>query len=491
MSTVSFPLLTALVFSICHASVASSSTINYKYAVIIDAGSSGTRIWVYRWSSDYYLGLPRYEKVNSSKNTPGLSTLETGQDISVKITELLEAAKVWVPSGERSKTPVYLFATAGMRFLSEENASKVFNFLDEILQDSTKNPFDYASPHHARILSGEEEGVFAWIAVNYLNGALQNSSKEAKTYGILELGGASTQIAFQPRVNILADKFPVTIGSRKYPLYAHSYLHFGQEYIDLWIKEHLANKTSDDVTNIDNPCLLRGDNQAFNDTVQFVGTGDPHQCAHLLGHLVKKTNPRFCHPKPCAIDKVYQPSIHPDQTFYALSVFPMIFRDLQVLDDKNSFTPAMVFEKAYDYCKKDYRDLSRSTSQKRHKHLSKPCFIGIYTALLFTKGYGFRNESRQIIGSDVINNVTADWTLGAIIYEKNSNFCPIQTGLTGSGSSLRPSAIFISVPQLPVHLHSFFPFLQMTLFPTGSQTAVSILIYLVLGAIFKRLHSLV
>ena len=115
MSTVSFPLLTAivLVVAICRASVVPSNTSNYKYAVIIDAGSSGTRVWVYRWASDYHLGLPRYEKVNSSKNTPGLSTLETSQAISVKITELLEAAKVWVPLEERSKTPVYLFATAG------------------------------------------------------------------------------------------------------------------------------------------------------------------------------------------------------------------------------------------------------------------------------------------------------------------------------------------------------------------------------------------
>lgn len=36
-----------------------------------------------------------------------------------------------------------------------------------------------------------------------------------KTYGILELGGASTQIAFAPSGNILADKFPVLISGEQ------------------------------------------------------------------------------------------------------------------------------------------------------------------------------------------------------------------------------------------------------------------------------------
>ena len=39
--------------------------------------------------------------------------------------------------------------------------------------------------------------------------------------GILEMGGASTQIAFIPDTSVLADKFPLTIGGVRYPLYVH------------------------------------------------------------------------------------------------------------------------------------------------------------------------------------------------------------------------------------------------------------------------------
>jgi len=57
--------------------------------------------------------------------------------------------------------------------------NQVFHFIDTKMKDPTFNPFQYQyrSVHNTRILSGEEEGVFAWIAVNYLTGALASNGK--------------------------------------------------------------------------------------------------------------------------------------------------------------------------------------------------------------------------------------------------------------------------------------------------------------------------
>lgn len=83
------------------------------------------------------------------------------------------------------------------------------------------------------------------------------------TAGLLEMGGASTQIAFEPTGNVLDNKFPVRIGRNRYPLYVHSYLDYGQENLIRWIKQHIYNDTMKKQPGIrrdtfDDPCMLRG-----------------------------------------------------------------------------------------------------------------------------------------------------------------------------------------------------------------------------------------
>ena len=76
--------------------------------------------------------------------------------------------------------------------------------------------------------------------------------------GILEMGGASTQIAFVPKGNILADKFPVLIGGYRYPLYVHSYLYYGQNVVDNELKKLLAADSSSSTGSVVHPCMHRG-----------------------------------------------------------------------------------------------------------------------------------------------------------------------------------------------------------------------------------------
>ncbi len=71
------------------------------------------------------------------------------------------------------------------------------------------------------------------------------------------MGGASTQITFNPAVDALAGKFPVIIAGRVYPLYTHSYLGYGQATVVKYVREQLVKESPGETIILD-PCALIG-----------------------------------------------------------------------------------------------------------------------------------------------------------------------------------------------------------------------------------------
>lgn len=100
-----------------------------RYAIIVDAGSSGSRLFVYCFphpKSDESI-LPHITLCSddqgrslTKKVNPGLSSFASDPSSSqAYIADLLSFATHNIPSRFHSVTPVYIFATAGMRLLSE------------------------------------------------------------------------------------------------------------------------------------------------------------------------------------------------------------------------------------------------------------------------------------------------------------------------------------------------------------------------------------
>lgn len=74
-----------------------------------------------------------------------------------------------IPSKRWHKTPVLLLATAGLRLLAPEQAEAVLNVCRVELAASGL----LFRQQWASIISGEAEGMYAWVAANYASGALQ------------------------------------------------------------------------------------------------------------------------------------------------------------------------------------------------------------------------------------------------------------------------------------------------------------------------------
>merc|ERR1711991_375408 len=108
------------------AGLVSKDTIGGKrYGIILDAGSSGTRVYVYNWpgaipSGDEYPRVtpdPVYLKIK-----PGLSELgghTTGEVVSY-LEPLLTYGEQNVPADKEYLTPIFLRATAGLRLLPQD-----------------------------------------------------------------------------------------------------------------------------------------------------------------------------------------------------------------------------------------------------------------------------------------------------------------------------------------------------------------------------------
>jgi len=109
------------------------------YGIIIDAGSTGSRIHVFEYAPGGL--IPAVDLVGleslSLKKTPGLSSFANNPDIAGEsLKDLLKFAKQKVPNKEWSKTRVYLMATAGMRRLNENVREAVLASCREVLQAS-------------------------------------------------------------------------------------------------------------------------------------------------------------------------------------------------------------------------------------------------------------------------------------------------------------------------------------------------------------------
>lgn len=203
-----------------------------QYGLMIDAGSTGSRIHIYKFNNcpnGADSSSPMYEYETFHQIQPGLSSFsDTPSKAADSLEPLLALALKRVPSSLHSCTPIAVKATAGLRLLGEVQSQNILTEVTKLL--NKQYPFPV---HSVEVMDGREEGVYAWITANYLLGTL--GSKE-ESYAVLDLGGASTQIVFEPTFHTADQK--MTEGEHKYDLtygenagkrelYQHSYLGYG------------------------------------------------------------------------------------------------------------------------------------------------------------------------------------------------------------------------------------------------------------------------
>ncbi|CAI0448985.1 unnamed protein product [Linum tenue] len=228
-----------------------------NYAVIFDAGSSGSRVHVFCFDPRMDLIPIGGELELFVQLKPGLSYYAKDPRAAAEsLTSLLDKAEAAVPKELRSKTPVRVGATAGLRALEGDASDRILQAVRDLLKDRSSLKSDADS---VTVLDGSQEGSYQWVTINYLSGKLGRSY--ASTVGVVDLGGGSVQMAYAiseadaakaPRVKDGEDTYvhKMLLKGTTYYLYVHSYLHYG-----LLAARAEILKVSDGSSN---PCVLGG-----------------------------------------------------------------------------------------------------------------------------------------------------------------------------------------------------------------------------------------
>lgn len=193
-----------------------------EYVAVIDAGSSGSRLTLY---ADDPNSLVPIVVTRLNLTTKGLSSFAESPALAgpSAVTPLLDELGAYLERQgiARVDVPVALLATAGLRNVRADDRVAAQAILASGRAAITESGYPVAD---ARILPAVQEATLAWLDANALGNTL--GSKRGSV-GIIEIGGASAQVAFRsPQANGPA-VHTVRVDGQEIPVTGLSYLGLG------------------------------------------------------------------------------------------------------------------------------------------------------------------------------------------------------------------------------------------------------------------------
>lgn len=261
---------------------------NSRWGVVLDAGSSGTRLHIYKWDDPVQTSknasltaaelhtLPKIvtDTAWTQITRPGVSSYATNPaKINDSLKGLIDNALKIIPKEQVKTTPIYLLATAGMRLLPDTQQTAIQKQICTYLKTT-----GFSIPNcsqQIQVIDGETEGLYGWIATNYLAGAFDhpkanNHGKGHNTYGFLDMGGASAQITFIPNKtetakhadseNMKLLRIRTLDGQQtEHNVFSKTWLGFGvNQAFEAHVKKLVGTTDPKTTKKIPNPCAPKG-----------------------------------------------------------------------------------------------------------------------------------------------------------------------------------------------------------------------------------------
>ncbi|XP_036389097.1 ectonucleoside triphosphate diphosphohydrolase 7-like [Megalops cyprinoides] len=452
-----------------------------NYGIVVDCGSSGSRVFVYYWPP--HNGNPHtlldIRQMRAQDRTPvvkkikpGISTLALTPDrASDYLQPLLSFAAAHIPKRKHKETPLYILCTAGMRLLPE---SQQVAILEDLVTDVPVE-FDFLfSSSHAEVISGKQEGVYAWIGINFVLGRFDHAEEgeeavvevttggqnqqpisRRRTVGIIDMGGASLQIAYEvpsaitftspeqeeAAKSLLAEfnlGCDVERTQHVYRVYVTTFLGFGgnmarQRYQDDLVNGTLSkNRLTGDLTGMGettpflDPCLPLGLSETLERDGRAVfvrGQGDWPRCREVVRPLLGQPN------GTASLRGVYQAPINfGNSEFYGFSEFYYCTED--VLRIGGQYDSVKYSKAAMDYCATKWTTLKQRldsklfSSQADLSRLKSQCFKSAWMYEVLHSGFRFPQDYPSLKTAQLVYDKEVQWTLGAMLFK--TRFLPLR-----------------------------------------------------------------
>jgi GDA1/CD39 (nucleoside phosphatase) family len=206
--------------------------------VVFDAGSSGTRLYIYAKDGAQWTEHPGprtgalADPVRQIRGKTHADIDAVTNDVVAQLERIRAAGPArndgrpeWPAfdwSSRCTVTDAMVLATAGMRIAEQEDATRSRELWGS-LQRKLQQRMGPTVKVSARSLTGFEEGLFAWLAVR--------EKRADHRFGIAEMGGASSQVTFPcPGCDTKDDAVrTVQIKGQPIQMYSYSFLGLGQD----------------------------------------------------------------------------------------------------------------------------------------------------------------------------------------------------------------------------------------------------------------------
>lgn len=382
----------------------SSST---KYAIMVDCGSSGTRVHLYYW--DKTQDVPKIRspdpqtesnfvvdvKLSSAANNDTIISI-IGNSIISRCTPLIPFKKI-------SSTDVFIYATAGLRLLPADVQNtimkKMYRYIREHSQFRVRQ-------NMIRVITGAEEGVFGWLSVNYLLNKLDQNSNSSSSMSI-DMGGASTEIAFEiGEGESDQNNYIIRVGRRGLNVFSYSYLYYGTDSAHNSVNSYFLSKSKTNEEPISNPCYFKGFTIDFNNH-KFIGTGDFDQCLDAIQKVLIEA-PNFTDISIPSIDKIK--NVHAISTFAYVISFLNISSHTTLNEYYKTFSKLSQLTMDQIYKKYEASGISK-------KFLPEYFWEASYGYAFLAKGLKMTDEIHTFDMPYDIDGNDLGWALGAMIKE--------------------------------------------------------------------------